>query len=81
MLVKHNFKIGDIVKTVDKPYEKDFKAGIGYTRNTVLTIIQIDEYNDYIVAFFKESCGGGIRWSETHPNFYLLNKQNIYECW
>lgn len=80
MLVKHNFKIGDVVKTVNEPYTKDFDPGMGYSSNSTLTIKRIDEYDTRIVAFFEET-HGGIRWSETHPNFYLLNKQNIYECW
>jgi hypothetical protein len=79
-MVKYNFKIGDVVKTSKQPYNKNFGEGSGYIPNKILTIKNIDYYDNYIVAFFKE-INNGIRYSETHPNFLLLNKTKTYELW
>lgn len=79
-MVKHNFKIGDVVKTSEKPYNKYFIAGSGYVSNKILTIEEINNYSDYIIAFFKEQ-RNGIIWNETHPNFSLLNNNKTYELW
>lgn len=80
-MVNHNFKIGDKIKTVSIPYNKDFKEGIGFKPNAIFTITKINIYNDLIIIFTKEREGYGIRWSETHPNFSLVNDKPIYELW
>jgi len=79
-MVKHNFKIGDVIKTSKKPYNKDFGEGLGYVSNKILTITKIENYDNCIIAFFKKQANG-IRWNETHPNFSLLNNNKIYELW
>lgn len=79
-MVEHNFKVGDTIKTVSHPYETEFQVGGGYKPDITLTICDINQYSNYIVVFFKESFYG-IRWSETHPNFYLINYNKIYELW
>lgn len=81
-MVKHNFKVGDTIKTVSKAItnENGDGPGVGFQPNKILTISKICTYTNEIIAFFYNH-EDGIRWTENTSNFYLVNQQNTYELW